>query len=49
MIVDNNCTNLTGMLLGGIYVQGGLLPTSGGVPYVTDLQLAHTRTQGKPS
>ena len=42
VIVDNDCTNLTGMLLGGIYVQGGLLPTSGGVPYVTDLQLAHT-------
>jgi hypothetical protein len=46
VIVDNECTNPTGTLMGGIYIWPGpsatLLPTSGGVPYVTDLQLAHT-------
>ncbi len=46
VVVDNNCTAQasTGAvaLLGGIYVNGGLLPTASGVPYVTDIQLAHT-------
>ena len=43
VIVDNNCTGTTGLTLqGGIYVNGALLPTASGVPYVTDLQLANT-------
>jgi hypothetical protein len=45
VIVDSECTNPTGILRGGIYIWSGstgtLLPTSSGVPYVTDLQLAH--------
>jgi hypothetical protein len=42
VVVDNECTALTPTLLGGVFVNGSLLATSGGVPYVTDLQLAHT-------
>ena len=43
VIVDNNCTGTTGLTLqGGVYLNGTLLPTASGVPYVTDLQLAHT-------
>lgn len=43
VVVDNNCTGTSGMaLLGGIYVNGGLLWSTGGVPTLTDLQLAHT-------
>ena len=42
VIVDGNCTMAGLTLLGGIYINGTLLPTAGGVPYVTDMQLAHT-------
>jgi hypothetical protein len=43
VIVDNHCSSTAPPdLKGGIYVNGNLLPTSGGVTHVTDLQLAHT-------
>jgi len=45
VIVDGNCTATVGSpgtLLGGIYVSGALMPTTGGVPYVTDIQLSNT-------
>jgi hypothetical protein len=43
VIVDGNCTGTAGIdLKGGIYVNGNLLPTSGGAPHVTDVQLANT-------
>jgi hypothetical protein len=42
VIVDGNCGMGGLTLLGGIYAHGDNLPTSGGVPYVTDLQLANT-------
>ena len=42
VIVDGNCSVAGLTLMGGIYVNGTLLPTAGGVPYVTDIQLAHT-------
>ena len=51
VIVDGNCTMAGLTLLGGIYVWNGnttntpnALPASGGLLYVTDIQLAHTNT-----
>jgi hypothetical protein len=43
VVLDNECTLTTVTTLqGGIYVNGSLLPTASGVPYVADIQLANT-------
>jgi hypothetical protein len=46
VIVDGNCSAAPGNLYGGIYIwpsaTSAAFPTSGGVPYVTDIQLANT-------